>query len=211
MSRRSCDGQKSCRWSTNTLFDICIKDTRVTSQRTEVLIHYIGWPNSYDEWRESCDIIERQSIASDAVTLFQTTLRTSIQEKLSLARKCDSKVILRIPIQKQTFTAIIHVHDLGVKVNRCSRSTKLIKYQPKHLENFLGIGWWYRINNKNGDFAYVKKATTTFWMQERRPLKTFSTDLEPTYVPRGFIFMLQFVKGKGNKTDMETGSSVKKS
>ena len=56
----------------------------------------------------------------------------------------------------------------------------------------------------------LKRRQQNVGCNERRPLKTFSTDLEPTYVPRGFIFMLQFVKGKGNKTDMETGSSVKK-
>ena len=187
------------RWSTDTLFDVQILDQRVTLQKTESLVHYIGWPHSFDEWREIGEIVERDTTATQDNTslFFRTTLITSIQEKLNLARKRDSQVTIKIPIQEETFTAIRHI---GKKIN-CS--SKRVKYQPKNFENFLEFGWWYRISNSNGDFAYVKKATLTYYIYKRRVLKTFSKELKPTCLQRGFMFVLTFVKGTGNKTDMD--------
>ena len=59
------------RWSTDTLFDVQILDQRVTLQKTESLVHYIGWPHSFDEWREIGEIVERDTTATqDNTSLF---------------------------------------------------------------------------------------------------------------------------------------------
>ena len=193
---RSCKPVKQT-WSSNELFDIDILDQRVTSENnTEVLVHYTGWARRFDEWRSTDEIVRKPPTVLDDQTFFQTRLKTSNQEKLTIARKQDSKVEIRIPIQKDIFNNIRH---LGVKVHCSSRATK---YRPESLENFLDFDWWFRINNKNGDFAYVKKTTARFWMFQRRPLATFSKTLKPVMIDRGHMFVFSFVKGIGNRHDI---------
>ncbi len=142
----------------------------------------------------------RQPVTPDPVYHFKTILKTNFQEKLNLARKCDSKVIIRIPIQEQTFRTI---QRLG-KIDKQLSTLTITKYEIGNVETLLDRGWWFRIANKNGDFAYVKRATARFWMYERRALETFSKQLTPTYVPRGCMFVFTFVKGSGNRSDMDT-------
>ena len=101
-------------WSSNELFDIDIFDQRVTSvNKTEVLVHCTGWARHFDEWSSIDEIVRKPPTVLDDHTFFQTRLKTSIQEKLTIARKQDSKVEIRIPIQKDIFNVIKH---LGVKV-----------------------------------------------------------------------------------------------
>ena len=37
-------------------YNIDILKTRGKGKKKEFLVHYIGWPNSYDEWKKAKDV-----------------------------------------------------------------------------------------------------------------------------------------------------------
>lgn len=192
-----------CQWSTKELFPLEIIETKIEDDITFALVHYIGWAKRYDEWRPLSDIISvpKEFVQSTpAATLaFYLQLAVNIKENLSIARKTDSLIELRLPIVREAFAPL----------QKCSTCIpgKGGNYSVKSLHDLdvlLGERWFYRVINKNRDFAFVVDGSINFRVIERRPLIEYTSDQAcvPTYVHRGFHLVLRFVRDRGNAADL---------
>ena len=193
--------EKSHKWSTKKLFSLEILDTKTEDNVTLALVHYTGWANKYNEWRPLHDIVtvptEFIESTPEATSAFYKQLSVNIKENLSIARKTDSLIELRLPIAREAFHPL---EICGISDKRGSYSVKCLN----DLDAVLGERWFFRVINKNRDFAFVVEGSVSYRVIERRPLIEFTPDQDctATYVHRGFHLVFKFVRDRGNASDL---------
>ena len=192
---------KSPRWSTQKLFPLEVVDTKTDDGVNFVLVHYLGWAKKYDEWRPLNEIInvptEYIESTPAATSGFYLQLSVNIKENLSIQRKTDSFIELRLPIVRDAFEPL----------KGCGYPGKQGNYFVKRLcdlDAVLGEQWFFRITNKNRDFAFVVDGSVSYRMIERRPLVEYMPDHDcaPKYIHRGFHLVFKFVRDRGNASDL---------
>lgn len=190
------------KWSTSKLYLLEVLDALEDEQGiVTVLVHYTGWSSKYDEWRPASDIIDIPPefifTTEEATNFFYSQLKVLIKETLHIQRKTDSSVVIRMPIQKDSFNKL---QSFG---SRSSTKTQQYSAKCQDLDVLFGKGWHYRIVNANRDFAYVIDGTITFRLVERIPLVEQSPDGKNICTHRGYMIVFNFVRGRGNASDLE--------
>ena len=189
-------------WSTTKFYPLEIIDSKTLEEKLYVKVHYTEpeWNSSlYDEWRLASEVIDipecHISYTDELKDVFFSKLKIAIKESLHAQRKVDSLVNIEIDIQRDLF------FDVFPHPEHFSR-----KQHVQFLANwdtFLGPNWNIRVVNCKGDHAFVTPGTLVFWMRERRPLEEYAADGTLTFLHRGFKFHVQFVRGLGNRFDLE--------
>ena len=119
-----------------------------------------------------------------------------VQEQLTIARGSDSEVTIRIPVQREVF------HDFCEKAGLVKSGPRFRIGDFHHFSHLLGIDWDLRVCNEAGDHAKVNLDTLSMWLQEWRPLVTYTRSLTKKLVHRGYNLVLRFVKDYGNRLDL---------
>lgn len=192
-------------WSTSKLWQLEVIDERVNeSGNEEVLVHYSGWANTWDEWRPKTDIIDKpaEHECSDAHTQFLCQVKIQVKESLNLSRLQNPEVTLQLPVQQETFDKFVEGLEAEVSATRGVR--KILRAPLSAWSRVLGTdSWWWRVGNEAGDFAYVDPSTLQLWLTERQPLIEYTRDLKRKLVHRGYLCVIRFVKQTGSHGDMD--------
>lgn len=183
-------------WSTSTFFPIEILDEDVVNDIPHVLVHYVDWDDHYNEWKPLGEIlrIPNEYIFSnpEGTSLFYLQLATTIKENLHIHRKTDSLVVIRLPIQRESFE----------EIKRCGHCNLQNWYELSKLSDLndqLGISWHFRVINQNRDFAFIVDGTVRYRLLEKRPLIEFEpANGHPIYKHRGYLLVFKFVRDRGN-------------
>ena len=192
---------KTSTWSTSKLYRLNILETKVEAGVTFCLVHYIGWDKKFDEWKQLSEIIdvpeEFLKSSEQAISLFYKQLAITIKEKLTITKREDSFVEIRVPV----------VRDAFEHLKRSSSSAEVNgKYNLNNLSDLneiLGEGWHYRIVNRNQDFSFIIGETVSFYILERQPLTEFMKDGSLKLIHRGFVLVFRFVRDRGNRFDLQ--------
>ena len=190
-----------------TLYNIEV--TEVDKENKRLKIHYVGYCDSYDEWREydgdeeyfpfirqeKRNLPTKQSL-EDRVEIFHQSLSIEIKKKLWSWRREDPEVAIDIDVDKDAFEA-----GLGkAGPSKQYRGKQIYTLRSnKSLNDVLGQKWDERIQNTSGDFAYVVEGTVRYWLGKRSPV------IEYKYIGNKLIkneienSSFQFVRGDGNR------------
>lgn len=188
--------------SLSRLWSLEVTGTRISEGREEVFVHYKGWPNTFDEWRQKTDIVIKpaEHENSDAYALFVTSLRIQIKEHLNVFRVRDTQVTVEIPVQRETFS--LFLKEAGASLWKERRSQQIYRGDISSLQRVLGKNFFYHVCNAAGDFASIDETSVTLWLKERPCLTEFNSKLEKRPLHRGYTANFRFVKRLYNRTDM---------
>ena len=194
--------EDSVKWSTSQFYELEVIDERDSPAGPEVLVHYVGWDDHYNEWKPRSEVVDIKH-SSDALELLKQDLLVQIKENLNTSRVRDTEITVSISVQTETFEHFVTVIEAEVAEER--RGIKIYRPTVRGVTNFLGADWHYRIVNKAGDFAYVLEDTLQLWLRERRCLEEFikvGDSFVKKPVHRGHLLSFRFVKNRGNKHEL---------
>ena len=129
-------------------------------------------------------------------SLFFHNLRITIKESLHCQCTVDSFVELWIPTPEDIFE-----EDMKPLCSHQKRG----KYSLDNIRSLDSLVGKKKRNfriDENKDFAYVSQNRVHLRLSERKPLTEYSTDGGLTISHRGFVLVIQFVRGLGNSSDL---------
>lgn len=185
------------------VFRLEVKEERIQEDGSiEVLVHYQGWPRTYDEWRKKEDIVDitPNFVESNAYTLLKTSITVQVKEALNGGRLLNPEVTLRFQVQQDTFELL--KKDLNPEV---SSENGCMKYRLRTLtqaDELFGKNWWLRILNVHGDCCYISAPTFHFWIFERTPLVEYTLSGSSKLIYRGTLLCIRFVRECKSKKEM---------
>ena len=196
----------------NQLYEIEIM--AVDKEKKKVKIHYKGFSEEADEWREYEDennffpfvrlerlFIPQEISLEDRMNSFHGQVYREIKRKLWSGRRDDPEV--RIEVYNVDFDAFNR--GLGQVVKGIqNRGKEVYVITDNHdLDELLGLKWNERIFNENGDFAYVMNGTVRYWLTKRNTVVEFKYiggKYIKSEIEDSFMLVFNFVRGDGNKT-----------
>ena len=144
-----------------------------------VNVHYIGFSQEFDEWREPSDIVplelDESSDPNSPVLLpfsLYFELDNTIKKALNSGRKESPHVRIEMAFDKLQFTGGLKAYSTSSRTYRGIERYKITSY--KNLDPLLGKNWHVRGLNSNGDFCYVILNTLEFYLHKRKPLRVFA-------------------------------------
>lgn len=146
------------------LFPVRIVDSEDSSKR--VKIHYVGYPSSFDEWREETDLEhlyeppEQSNPSADCLLL-------KIKQSLGCSRKGSPKVKVVVPFDSIYFNGGIKL--LGIPSKKVQGIQHYTINAYKDLNPLFGPNWHYRGLNANGDYGYIIPNTVHFYLRKCKP------------------------------------------
>ena len=184
----------------------------VDKEKKKVKIHFKGYSNDTDEWRdygEESNILpferlERAYIPDevsleDRTNSFHGQLYREIKRKLWSSRREDPDVRIEVNVDPDVFSAglgrvVKPIHYRGkevysIKENNC-------------LNGLLGLKWNERILNQNSDFSYVVKGTVKYWLSQRNSIveyKYIGGKYVKSEIEDSHFVVFSFVRGDGNR------------
>ena len=195
--------EKKDKWSTATLFRLEVLDERISDKGDEVLVHYVGWEDKYNEWRLKSEVVDVNEEKSDALELVKKDLLVKVKENLNISRVQDTEVTLHIPIQVETFNRFVEViNGHPVRLKR----KDIFTADWASVATFLGTDWFFRVVNAAGDFAYVVESTIQIWIHERRCLEQYVVNVETKQLDKKLLhhghLVFRCVKDRGDKFEL---------
>ena len=176
-----------CRKNLTTASKMCnvpqgieIKEIDTVSKKLKV--HYIGYADKYDEWKdfdessefpvvklEKVEPADNQTV-DERAALFSRRLYLEFKHRLQSTRKDDPEVRLKLPM---VFDIFRHTFDrLGELAADSGKHSKLVKTNDD-LVPVLGSRWYIRVKNVQGDSEAVVDSSVWFWLLARPPLNAF--------------------------------------
>ena len=188
------------------LFPIEIVENDITTGK--VKIHYCGYSNDYDEWRDPGDIVDLSSpsptpLLTSSFSLHQE-LALKIKRSLQNTRKSSPEVRIEMEFDKVLYDSGLKVHGQMKKVQRGVEIYSVAKYAD--LDELLGPKWFIRGFNENGDFCYAILDTVHYYLQAKRSLVDFkpaSDNAKPRkcVYSQGYSLFFCFIRGDGVACD----------
>lgn len=116
-----------------------------------MFFYFSGWPKRFDE------TIKRDKIETIVEPLepWLNQLQISIKEALKPG-STDSNISIRIQVKPDDFEKL---ENVGLLQKRLKSRTIYKLRMRQDLERLLGVGWDYRVCNKEGDCFYVSTKT----------------------------------------------------
>ena len=187
----------------NKLYEIEI--VAIDKQKKKVKIHYKGYSEEADEWRDCQDenmfLFERlektyipgETSLDDRTNVFHGHVYQEIKRKLWSGRRDDPDIRIEVNVDPDVFDRGLGKVVKGIQIR--GKKVHTIKDNAE-LDHILGLRWNERIFNGNGDFAYG------CWLSKRNPIMEFKyiggkfvrSEIEGLYA-----LVLTFVRGDGNK------------
>ena len=192
--------QKRCQRSDD---DALYPVTVVDDDGSRYKVHYIGYSESFDEWRDYSEVKVIDSASVDEVDATEFSLYTDLAQRIKPSLKSATKesplVRIEMPFDHIVFDGGLGV--CGVKKSFVRGSQRYCISAYKDLNHLLGLNWHVRGINKNGDFCYVLLDTLVYYLYHRRPLIEYVPDLDGsvTEVRKdcGYALAFSFVRGDG--------------
>ena len=182
---------------------------------SRVKIHYVGYDNSTDEWRELKDLVFTNSTSQGTSgnnnstisnTIIQpyslyNELRIKIKQTLVCGRKQSPVVTIDMGFDYLLFKGGLQAAGIPKRLVRGNQRYKLQNYHD--LDSLLGQNWHYRGINKNGDYAFVVLSSIEFYIHRRRHITEYCpSQSSPTLhtADTGYSLKFSFVRGYGNES-----------
>lgn len=164
-----------------------------------VKVHYIGYSEDTDEWKEAGDIIDLPPTQREGpYQPFEHHRELAYQIKLALnsGHGRDPSVRLEVPFDKLLFEG--GLAQCGKLVAR-SRGHEVFAIDSlSRLEPLLGSNWHIRGLNDRLDFCYVNVDTVRYHLHQRQSVQSFSPEgVETTH--GGYVLIFKFVRMDGVK------------
>ena len=183
---------------------------------SRVRIHYVGYDNSTDEWRELTDLVSTNSTSRgtngdntyNSSTISNTIiqpynlyneLRVKIKQALVCSRKQSPVVTIDMGFDYLLFKGGLQAAGIPKRLVCGNQRYKLQSYRD--VDSLLGQNWHYRGINRSGDYAFVVLHTIEYYIHRRRSItEYYPSDSSPTLhtIDTGYSLKFSFVRGYGN-------------
>ena len=182
-------------------------------------IHYIGYDNSFDEWRDLSELVDippnpksRDNNSATNVTPIQpyslyNELRVKIKQALVCrAGKGSPSITIDMGFDYLLFKGGLQAVGV-VKQNTHARKLRYKLRSYKDLDPLLGQNWHYRGANVNGDYAFVILSSIEYYIAKRRRLIEYhpsqpAAQSTPALYSEdgGYTLKFCFTRGYGNRS-----------
>ena len=181
---------------------------------SRVKIHYVGYSDSYDEWREVSDIVSPSPEPSSPSGSSQTTqpiqqpyslykeLSIKIKQLLTSGRKQSPSVRISMGFDYLLFMGGLQV--AGVTKRSVQGNTRYRIQAYSDLDFLLGKNWHYRGINKHGDYAYIDLDSIEYHLSKRpnvveyMPPQSSNDTITAAHTDAGYLLTFSFVRRYGN-------------
>jgi len=179
------------------------------STGSRVKVHYIGYSEEYDEWRDKEDIEDLTDTDNLPVHLpsvyspysLYKDLALRIKKSLTCARASpNAKIVL--PFDSLSFNGGLKLAGVPSRKQGGVQHYTIKSYED--LNELLGCNWHVRGINCNGDYGYVLMETVEFYFTKCRNVVEY---LPPTFnnpniqcsrIDAGYQLTFTFTTGYGN-------------
>jgi len=191
----------------------------VERQGSRVKIHYVGYNDDNDEWREFSEIVPLSTpVNNSSDTNVNTStipvppiiqpynlyseLGIKIKQSLTCGRKDSPLVKITMGFDYFLFTGGLQPAGIATKTVRGVVHYRIQKYSD--LDLLLGTQWHYRGINKHGDYGYVVLSSIEFYLHKRRSLVSYyppETPGQPITSSKqdiGYLLTFSFQRRYGN-------------
>lgn len=148
-----------------------VKETKLQEGKLFGLFHYVGWPDSENEWRAMDGLIEISRYPAihgagyERLLEFKHRLLYTIKTNLIVSKLTDPIVKFSLPVGSDLVEKLV-VKGLLYKDIGEVRHFKVL--DNNLLNTSIQRGWWYRIISENGDFAYIVQGTFSFHFKQSK-------------------------------------------
>ena len=188
--------------------------TVVEDDGSRYKVHYVGYGDSYDEWKDYGDVeeLENCDVIDGVPTPFSLygELANRIKASLRSGRKESTVVRIEMSFDHIAFDGGLGLSGIKKSVMRGSQRYTISHY--KDLNRLLGVDWHVRGINENGDFCFVMLNTLVYYLYHRRSLIEYvATSVgNATKVKRdcGYALVFSFVRGDGTPERFGKDSTI---
>lgn len=159
-----------------------------------VKIHYDGYGEEYDEWRNEGDIV--LPTKPEIYKPFELYRELAYQIKLALDSKGrhDPQVRIEIPFDKLLFEGGLKQAGIFLHTSRGYDVYSIKQYTD--LTPFLGSNWHIRGINERMNFCYAELSSVLFYLYKRKPLLDFTVEGKQE-IDAGHLLVFKFVRMDG--------------
>ena len=177
----------------------------IEKKGNRVKIHYIGYEDEFDEWREEDDVVRTTAADKDECLEYKPfslyeELRYQIKLALDSKRK-DPEVRIEIPFDVLLFNGGLKQCGVLKGYSHGHEIYSITSY--KDLKALLGDDWWYRCLNEYKNFCYIHKETVQYYLHRRKTLTEFTFQGEKHELSGGHILVFKFVRMDGVEATWE--------
>jgi len=195
------------------LYDVSVVEIDARSKRIKV--HYVGWDAKYDEWKncQGSDFplvkYERLKLPTPETIyqrseMFCQTLSLEIKRHLCFGWKDNPEVRIELKIDEDVYLQTFK--NFGMPVKRASRKGEMRVMNNRALDEYMGMHWDRRLQNKLGDCSFVAAGTVRFWFRRKKPLQDYF-EIGRTFLPYEVeqepVLVFTFVRERGNRNCYE--------
>ena len=185
---------------------------------SEVRIHYIGYDEEFDEWRQADDLVPlNNNIHTTQVPIIQPyslhfELGLKLKQNLVCGKKQAPRVTIDMGFDYLLFRGGLQVAGVAKETVRVIQRYTLVGYHD--LDHLLGENWHYRGINSRGDYAFIILDTIEYYISKRRFITVYSPpeqpsdDSTPHKIDAGYSLKFSFVRGYGNRSTFGTDTSI---
>lgn len=188
----------------------------------KVKVHYIGYSEDYDEWKDAEDIEDIEDVTDDespdqlassvyAPYSLYKDLGLRIKRSLTCARASPvTKIVL--PFDTLSFNGGLKSVGTPSRKQGGVQHYKIKSYTD--LNELLGSNWHVRGINCNGDYGYVIKETVDFYLRKCRdvieylPPSPENPNIHPAHIKAGYQLTFTFTAGYGNSSTFGTNKKI---
>lgn len=158
---------------------------------SKVKIHYEGYGEEYDEWRDEDDIV--LPTPSEVYKPFELHKELAYQIKLALDSRGrrDPEVRIEIPFDKLLFEGGLKQAGYFLKSSRGYDIYSIKTYTD--LTPLLGSNWHIRGINERMNFCYVELSSVLFYLYKRQTLFDFTVNGK-ILIDSGHLLVFKFVR-----------------
>jgi len=192
----------------------------VQTDGDKVKVHYIGYSDIYDEWKDKKEIEDFTPANSGATAGTDTTpsyqlysfhedLKFRIKRSITCSRTGSPKVVILMPIDCLLFNGGLKMAGKPIKKVGWVQYFGINEYRD--LDHLLGTNWHVRGLNGHGDYGYTIKNTVQFYIRKYRPLMEYvpsSSGASKCQLDMGYNLCFSFTQGYGNSTTFGKDSDI---
>ena len=175
-----------------------------------VKVHYIGFSDRYDEWKDNDDIVPNEAAGEQRVPVYKPfdlhcELAYQIKVSLDSRNHRDPDVRIDLPFDSVIFNGGLEERGRYLHTIRNHDVYTIDKYSD--LASFLGFNWHIRGLNDRLDFCYVNLDLVQFYLHKRKSIVDFC-DKGKSIFDGGDLLVFRFVRMDGVKQQWEQVSMV---
>ena len=183
------------------LYSITVLERDLDCDR--VKIHYSGYSDKHDEWRDAADIVDPPVVKKETYRPFELHRELALQIKLALtsANNRDPAVRIELPFDKLLFSG--GLKQLGYYCHTTRGHEIYGIHSFSCLVPLLGTNWHFRGLNEQLDVCYINKVTVQYYLHKRKALTEF-TPSGREEVDSGYILVFKFVRMDGVASEWDS-------